>query len=748
MNVQVERLRARLLPEVKRNPEAIEVATYPVKMSVLRDVLYSVFRQCGFETPQIDDASRMVTAVRSLPLPPPLSGSRRTCVSMTWEAVEEKPRETIVAWTAVDQSPGSGGRPDRKATTQIAEVLAAGVAAAKGVDAEDEAASERILGPGEVVRDPGRGGLRDYSGLATVDDVSDLHEGELPLGQYAFDGETAIRGADLQLGLDRTKARRTYRGTLICAPQNSGKTAFLIRWALAANRAGYNIFLIDVKGNLKAKLGQRLQGRVCYFSTDPEETESQRINFLDGLDPLSPLGSERIREIATALLPGDGQFERGSEESRHRRNDIAWLTGLLHILKLREVYRPESFVDERGEERPADLNDLYDLAADENLLYATIQQLRADESVLRDVGAAVPVCGVDHWLREISLLINPQRFPPKYSLPSTLPSSLSSEVAGKLQSMGETIFGNLDLFQKALQEALTEEELSQEWAALEELARLPPEGDRRPEYSFRDYTQTIVTSLEPFAKHGTLYDRTRGGSVSESNFSLDELDSTDQPVSIIMAAREQDLEKATTILALTVKRLQHILFERVDLDDDEVRPVLLLLDETRRIPTFEANKYITYAREAKAGCVVVYQSLDQIGDDKKISEVLENVGQQIYFGSLVGNTARHFIQMLPKRYRQSVSEQITESGQTLRGRSVTFTKELVDYFTTNELYKLPAGAWPALVYLNDLPRRKPILVDLFDPELADANGSPKRRRARKMTGPVEDTGPSASAQHE
>ncbi len=539
----------------------------------------------------------------------------------------------------------------------------------------------------------------------------------MPLGTYAFDGEQAdrARGPELFLGRDRTNARREYRGTLICAPQNSGKTAFLIRWAIAANRAGFNIFLIDVKGNLRTKLAPHLRGRICFFSTEPEEVESHRINFLDGLDPLTPLGSERIREIVTALLPDEGILARGSEESRHHRNDVAWLTGLLHLLKLREVYRPETLLDNDGEPRPADLNDLYELAADENLLYATIEQLRADEAVLREVGAGVPECGVDHWVREISLLLSPQRSPARYLLPAGAMREFPAELVERLQAVKDTYFGTSGLFQEALQQVLTADDLSQWGSQLEELARLPPEGDRRPEFGYRDYTQTIVTSLEPFARHGTLYERVRGGADSETNFSLAELNRVDEPVTILLAAREQDLEKASTVLALAVKHLQHLLFERVNYADSELRPVLLLLDETRRIRAFEANKYITYAREAKAGCVVVYQSLDQIGDDKKISEVLENVGQQIYCGSLVGNTARHFIHVLPKRYRQVVSEQVMESGQAVRSRTLTFSKELVDYFTTNELYQLPAGDWPALIYLNDLPKRKPILVDLYDP---------------------------------
>jgi len=92
-----------------------------------------------------------------------------------------------------------------------------------------------------------------------------------------------------------------YNGTMICAPQNSGKTSLIVRWAQAANQAGYNVFLVDVKGNLWRKLEGRLQKNIYYFSTDPRETHSDRINFLAGLSGRSAIGTERIQALAEAL---------------------------------------------------------------------------------------------------------------------------------------------------------------------------------------------------------------------------------------------------------------------------------------------------------------------------------------------------------------------------------------------------------------------------------------------------------------
>ena len=129
-----------------------------------------------------------------------------------------------------------------------------------------------------------------------------------------------------------------------------------------------------------------------------------------------------------------------------------------------------------------------------------------------------------------------------------------------------------------------------------------PEGQHDPMHGYRDYTQGMVAALEPFSRHGTLYRKVRDPGPRRL-FALEDLGRTDQPVTIILAAREQDLEKAETVLALAVKKLQQFLFGRFEKAEKDVRPVLLLLDETRRIRAFDANKYITFAREAKAGCV-------------------------------------------------------------------------------------------------------------------------------------------------
>lgn len=333
------------------------------------------------------------------------------------------------------------------------------------------------------------------------------------------------------------------------------------------------------------------------------------------------------------------------------------------------------------------------------------------------------------WVREILHLLDPRRMPSRFRMTGASQHVLRAdgvpdEVVSRLGEIVDQTIGTLNLYLMMLEAVFSAGELEPWVTPLVERARLPGEGARRPEESYRDYTHPLVAALEPFSRHGTLYPKIRDAGPGDP-FDLEDLDRRDQQTTIILAAREQDLATAETVLSMAITRLQHLLFERMDSREDEVRPVLLLLDETRRIRQFEANKYITFAREAKAGCVVVYQSLDQIGDEKQIAEILENVGTQIYLGSLVGNTARYFINTLPRRYRVSVTEQVA-FGADGRSRTVALGKELVDVLTTNELYHLPAGEWPALVLINDQPRRKPILVDMSDPAAAVGQGPARR----------------------
>ena len=507
------------------------------------------------------------------------------------------------------------------------------------------AAGRTLLSPGKPLERPPSGGdLLDYSGCAPLEDVADLTTGTLPLGRYAFGmpPDPVAYGPGLYLGDDSSGAAMTYKGALICAPQNSGKTRLILRWCLAANRAGMSTLLIDVKGNMMQALEGQLQGRVYHVTTDPADQACDGINLLAGMGEDSPEGRQRIRQLVDAILPKEG-WEAG-EQAYFHQNHVNWLTGIVQLVFLYAHYFPAHFPG--GE---PDLSMIYDIAANEAQLYRMIDMIRGAE---RDTDR-IAEPDLSYWLAEIALLID--------------------------RDHG---------------------------------------GQRTGEYSYRMLTQSITNALRPFSRFGTLYWKTSRGRTGRPGpcperrfFTLDALNDPAEPVTIILAAREQDIDDAATFASMVVKRLQHLLFDRMS-DPSLSRPILLLLDETRRIRSFVPDEYITFARQARAGCVIVYQSLEQIGEERKIKIILENVGTQIYLGSLTGQTAAHFMSMLPKRRRPVFSTSVSNSlsGEVSSATQTGF--ELTDYLSTAELYRLPAGRWPAIVYLNTQPRRDPILVDM------------------------------------
>ncbi len=85
--------------------------------------------------------------------------------------------------------------------------------------------------------------------------------------------------------------------------------------------------------------------------------------------------------------------------------------------------------------------------------------------------------------------------------------------------------------------------------------------------------------------------------------------------------------------------------------------------------------------------------------------VLTNVGTQVYLGKLAGDTAAAFSRLLPPEDRKIYVTNEADGSVQSRWESRPF-------LTQAELYHLPAGKWPALVHIHDLPCRKPFLVDL------------------------------------
>jgi|694.fasta_scaffold32083_5 hypothetical protein len=501
-----------------------------------------------------------------------------------------------------------------------------------------------VLGPGEELTAAYSGRLLDYSGCASLREVEDLikRKGDdkvLPLGIFAFDHKPELAGHQpplLCLSRYRNNALMAYNGTLIVAPQNSGKTELILRWALAANRSGYSTFIVDVKGDMYHRLtSEGLQGRVFYFSTDPDpRLKCQKLNFLEGLDPLTASGRKQIDQLVESILPQEGNEE--GEDLEYWRVRTKWLSALINIRRLLDRYYCIT----------SDLGDIYDLASNEENLYSSLRSLKTAEQHQRENSSsgAVGEPGFSFWIAELAVLIAP---------------------------------GRQDI----------------------------PGGQREPRYSYSTLTINITTALKPFCKHGTLYSRTSG----RGDFTLMDLDGVEQ-ATIILAAREQDGEDSRTVVSMAIKRLEQILFERRKRAKPD-HDVLLLLDETRRIRRFKAGEYITFARDAKAGCVLVYQSIAQIRSEQEVIEILENVGTQIYLRSLTGATATRFIEMLPKRERPRFSLGSSQGSDGF-SKSMQMGQEQVDYLSTSELYRLPAGNYPALVYIKDHGEGKPILVDM------------------------------------
>jgi hypothetical protein len=639
----------------------------PVSPEWLQELLPVAIARCRFRDPVINGDTGTATATRDISKSGVLEKRESLQLVVNWHGSEGF---TVVSWSVFDYSHDRGGIENQGISREFQNAIRFTV---YGTPEPRKPPHNPEIAPGGDFEGFYSGNLKDYSFCATASEAEHRASGVLPLGVQAYgEGDGVWYGNPLYLGDDRTGKPLLYKGVLVCAPQNSGKTALIVRWARAANQAGYNVLIVDVKGNLHNKLfNDEWRGEKYYLTTAPVQNHGEptcdRINFLAGLlDPvrgITAVTSDRIKQLATALLPSEGWTGRGGKDEFFYINRVIWLTALIHILLLKQIYYPWKFSDDReitewldGEaeetrDRAADLSDLYELALSEAILLKTIEEIRQAETIKSQESVAIlPECGVDYWERELALLIDAKHG-----------------------------------------------------------------GSRPANESYQSFTAGIKQALEPFARHGTLHRKIKDNG-SGRLFRLEALGARApaEAVTILLAAREQDRINAETLLSLTIARLQQLLFDRMP--EENPRPILLLLDETRRIRGFEANQYITFAREAKAGCVIVYQSLDQIGMEEKIYEILENVGTQIYLGSLVGNTAKYFINLLPKRYRANVSENLQQaSGGSTRTR--VSSKELIDAFSTNELYKLPAGNYPAIVYISDQPREKPILVDMDESKL-------------------------------
>jgi hypothetical protein len=200
---------------------------------------------------------------------------------------------------------------------------------------------------------------------------------------------------------------------LICAPPNSGKTELIVRWARAANAAGYNLLIVDVKGNLLAKLadGYSWMSELYQVTSDPLVTPGDSgpmpchaLNVLEGIDPRSPLAIRNVRQLAEALLPREG-LEQG-ESRAWPANWLNWLSALIHIVLLDDFYSPWT-------DRRADLGDVYELASDEVRLIECMHRIDAREREYLAAGHPIVPADLRTWFSDVAVLLSPGEIVPE-----------------------------------------------------------------------------------------------------------------------------------------------------------------------------------------------------------------------------------------------------------------------------------------------------------------------------------------------
>jgi hypothetical protein len=652
-------------PDLSKIAERLHLAATE---SDLEAKLEDVASTCRFERLKVDFDSRFARATRRVQGGSSSMGSwhKDLFLHIEWTPSGQ---ELDVEVTVYDGSVSGRKILDRGARDEVVEALRMFVKPKRPV-----VLTEIVLPPGESLRGPQRSPVRDYSRCAREKDLNDLFQGDLPLGRYYNFPRTAQEprlGRPLFLSrFPQTGALMIYNGVLLCAPVNSGKTTLLLRWAAAANQAGYSTLLIDVKGNMREKLlrdyPQWRGERYCFSSR--AGVDSDRINFLAPLARDRPLDPKQLEAMAKALLPSEGWEGEGGDAEMFYQGRMMRITAFLYILKFRHMYYPGYVAARKAEtsrydvyfrdNAPQDapptpsLAELYEFATNEELLCFWIKEIRQAEELHRrkGKGAALPEKGVDVWARDIAPIIHPDA--------------------------------------------------------------LPGYGERRdPKIGYRDCTYGVALALQPFSE-GVLKKRTSPtGPGRLFDFHLLNRHRDDPPVTLLLEVGEDDPKQSTALISLTMRALEPALHARLHTTPRpgstvaDWQPLLLLLDETRRIRGFDPVNYITFARERQAGCVLVYQAINLIGSPEVVDTVLSNVGTQVYLGGLTGRTATAFVQSLPKEERKvSVTNESDGTAQS--------HWERLPILTEAEMHNLPPGPWSALVMIRHLRAGKPFLVDL------------------------------------
>jgi WD40 repeat protein len=673
------------MPEAAR--DAL-VARLPLPDSDMELLVSLLLSQCGFADQRLQPQIRAATATRRQQYRyTSRASSPEEMIILKWRPLG--PNETCLAWLVRFTKGSQRGWPDRGAAQEVLEHLEGAVWSVLAGKTPPNV--DPVLGPGEPLEGPWEGQLRDYSGCATLQEVCSSRsvyspsagqpgDGVLPLGRYAFgwppqaahgSQRAVVHGPMLYLGRGEDRERMEYRGTLVCAPPGSGKTELILRWAVSAILNGYSTLIVDVKGDMQHKLAERFQQlggqppcNVYHFSTNPApDTLSDRTNFLSGLTGATPMDRSLLQRLATAILPRETSYEKGEEHERAGLR-IKWLTAMIGLVLLHEQYV-------KYEERARDLSDVHAIASNEARLNTVIREVAEGEEERLAWGLPELEPGLEHWVNELNLVVEGSFRPPG--------------------------------------------------------SRLPPlVSQRSRETTFPGLTWPIVNALRPFSRKGALYHKISGErreSKGARRFQIADLLKPEQ-MALILEVRAFDLQDADAVISMVMAYLQLLLFERQSVPGQK-RPILLLLDETRRIRGFDANDYLAVMRSAAAGVVLVYQELHQIADghrdgEGRITELLRNVGTQIYLHSVVDDSYSRLMRQLPERARPRY---VKQRGPNSAASDLQISLEDVAAVKQSALFDLPAGRYPALVYMRDHPCKKPFLVDMDEDYLEIRRGA-------------------------
>jgi hypothetical protein len=563
----------------------------------------------------------------------------------------------LIEWVAYVQN--GFGQPfvDQNAGAEFARWLEGAVRLAMTAPRPPPPLRNPIVPPGGLVPQNYRGQLFDYSVLAVGDELTAFREGVLPLGRLAFGrGPDAWHGDRLAVPVIEGVPLEEL-GVLLCAPQGTGKTHLLLSWAAAAAAAGRTVVMIDVKGNMRPELERalsRVKARptLLEFSTDAYAA-SDRVNPLCGITADHPDCHEQLMRIADALLPADDFKGRGEEGLRHDLS-VQILCGGLQVLKLMEWHKVYEFG------RQTDLVDLQKLLAREDEILKWIQFLRKHEAWCASNKMPMPRYSVEECIDFMAIALSRQ-------LPLKRPDG-TVEVEAFL------------------------------------------EGGRPAENTYKQYMVPIAKALNPFRPGGYMAERVRSFGKGEE-IRLDQLGSNGKAPIVLIKAREEDSSVATAILDVFMRRLRQVLDRRRTRPPGSLGGILLLLDETRRIPGFNPAEFVSVVRQNKVGYVLVYQALDLIEPKEYAPALLRNIGTQIYLGGLSGTDLELFNRHRPQRemMREWVTRQTSSAGA---GRSVAESGKEVPFLTPLAAERFPAGRFPALVAVRgDVA---PFLIDLDD----------------------------------